>query len=129
MTMSFSLSTIAAPVGRTLLSGIFLLTGINKAGAFAATQGYMESVGVPGVLLAPTIAFEILAPLAIIVGLYARSAAFLLAGFSIMTALIFHFNFADQMQSIMFLKNISIAGGLLLLAAYGPGPFSINPRR
>ncbi len=89
----------------------------------------MESVGLPGFLLAPTIFFEIFAAIAIIVGAYARIAAFLLAGFSLMTAFVFHFNFADQIQTIMFLKNISIAGGLLLLVSAGPGAFSLRAQR
>ena len=120
---------LATPVGRVLLASVFLMSGISKIGAFAATQGYMESVGLPGILLAPTIAFEIAAALAIMVGIYARIAALLLAGFSLMTAFVFHFDFADQIQTIMFLKNLSIAGGLLILASTGPGPLSINAKR
>ena len=129
MSQSNSLPAYAAPLGRTLLASIFLLSGVNKIGALEATQGYMASVGLPGFLAAPAAGFEIVAALAIVVGFYARSAAFLLAGFSVVTALLFHFDFADQIQSIMFLKNLSIAGGLLLLVAYGPGPFSINSQR
>ncbi len=119
----------AAPAGRTLLASIFLLSGVNKIAGYGATLGYMEAMGVPGIMLPAAIALEILAPAAIILGFYARTAAFLLAGFSIITALIFHFDFSDQIQSVLFLKNVSIAGGLLLLVAGGPGPFSINPNR
>lgn len=124
-----SLLNFAAPVGRTLLASVFLLSGVNKIGAYEATQGYMDAMGVPGALLPAAIAFEIAAPIAIILGFYARSAAFLLAGFSLLTALVFHFDFADQIQSVMFLKNVSIAGGLLLLVSAGPGALSIDPRR
>ncbi len=125
----FRFLNLGAPLGRTLLGGIFLLSGLTKIGAYEATQGYMEAMGVPGALLPAVIAFEILAPIALIVGFYARSAAFLLASFSILTALIFHFNFADQMQTILFLKNMSIAGGLLFLTSAGPGAISLDPRR
>lgn len=121
--------TLTAPVGRALLASVFLLSGITKLGAFTATQSFMESVGVPGILLAPTIAFEIIAALAIIVGFHARSAAFLLAGFSLLTALLFHFNFANQIQTVLFLKNISIAGGLLILVGSGPGSYSLNAQQ
>lgn len=125
----FAYANLAAPMGRTLLGGIFVLSGLTKIGAYEATQGYMNAMGVPGALLPAVIAFEILTPIALIVGFYARSAAFLLAGFSVLTALIFHFDFADQMQSILFLKNLSIAGGLLLLTSNGPGALSLDPRR
>lgn len=126
--MTYAL-TFAAPVGRTLLASVFLLSGVTKIGAYEATQGYMNAMGVPGGLLPAVIAFEILAPLAVIAGFYARTAAFLLAGFSLLTALIFHFDFADQTQTVMFLKNVSIAGGLLVLTAAGPGAFSANANR
>ena len=124
-----TLQNLATPVGRILLASVFLLSGMSKISAFTATQGYMESVGIPGVLLTPTIAFEIFAAIAIIVGAYARTAALLLSGFSLMTAFVFHFNFADQIQTIMFLKNISIAGGLLLLVASGSGAYSLSAQR
>ncbi len=124
-----NLQNLAAPIGRILLASVFLLSGISKISAFTATQGYMESVGIPGVLLMPTIAFEIFAAIAIIVGAYARTAALLLAGFSLVTAFVFHFDLADQIQTIMFLKNISIAGGLLLLVVSGSGVFSLRSQQ
>ena len=107
----------APTIGRTMLGGLFLISAITKIQNFAGTQAYMESVGVPGVLLPGVIAMEILAPLALIIGWNARLAALALAGFSIGAAFLFHFDFADQIQSIMFLKNIAIAGGLLFVAA------------
>ena len=67
--------------------------------------------------------------LAIIIGWQTRIAAFLLAGYSLLTALIFHANFADQVEMVMFLKNVSIAGGLLLLVANGAGAWSLDSRR
>ncbi len=114
------------PLGRVLISAIFLSSGIGKLSAYAGTQGYMEAMGVPGSLLPLVIALEIIAPVAIILGSYARSAAFVLAGFTVLSALIFHFNFADQMQSIMFMKNAAITGGLLFIVARGPGAYSLG---
>jgi len=114
-------------VGRVLISVIFLMAGINKIGAgYAGTQGYMEAMGVPGQLLPLVIATEILGAVAIIVGYQTRLAAFLLAGFSLISALLFHFNFTDQMQSILFMKNVAIAGGFLFLVANGAGYVSID---
>jgi putative oxidoreductase len=114
--------------GRILLSLMFLTSGLSKIGGYAATQGYMESQGVPGMLLPLVIALEVLAPLLIAVGWHTRLAALALAGFSIAAAVLFHANFGDQMQVIMFMKNISIAGGFLLLAANGAGAWSLDQR-
>lgn len=114
--------------GRTLLALLFLLSGLGKLGAYHATAAYMASVGVPGALLPAVIATEVLGALAIIVGWKTRAAATLLAGFSVLAALAFHNNFADQIQMIMFWKNISIAGGLLLLVVHGAGPVSLDGR-
>ena len=111
---------------RAAMAAIFVLSGISKVGAFEGTQAYMDAFGLPGALLGPTIAFEILAGLALLLGLGVRQAAFLLAGFSIITALIFHRDFGDQIQQIMFLKNVAMSGGLLLLARNGSPSLSLE---
>lgn len=113
-------------LGRILLSVIFVMAGIGKIMDPAGTVGYMQSFGLPGFLLWPTIALEVLGGLAIAFGFQTRLAAFALAGFSIAAALIFHHNFADQMQMIMFLKNFSLAGGLLILASSGATAYSLG---
>ena len=113
-------------IGRILISAIFLMAGISKISNYAGTQGYMESVGVPAALLPLVIALEILGAIAIIIGFKTRFAAFLLAGFSIMSALLFHNNMADQMQSILFMKNFAMAGGFMFLVAFGAGYVSID---
>lgn len=119
---------IAMAVARVLMALIFILSGLSKIGAVDATLGYMEAMGVPGILLWPTIIFEISAGLLVALGYQTRVVAFLLSGFCLVGAAIFHHQFADQIQMIMFLKNISMAGGFLLLAAAGPGPLSLDAR-
>lgn len=110
------------------MASLFLLAGLGKLGAYGATAAYMSSFGVPGALLPAVIATELLGGLAIILGWKTRAVAVLLAGFSLLTALIFHNNFADQTQMSMFLKDVSIAGGFLLLIANGAGPLSLDRR-
>lgn len=114
--------------GRSFLAALFLLSGLGKIGAYSATAGYMSSLGVPGALLPVVIAFEVLGAVAIVAGWRTRIVAFLLAGFTLLSALIFHNNFADQIEMIMFLKNVSIAGGFLLLVANGAGAWSLDRR-
>jgi len=114
--------------GRILLASLFLISGVGKISAYSATAGFMASAGVPGALLPVVIAVEVLGAAAIIVGWQTRIVAFLLAGFSLLSALIFHNDFANQIQMVMFLKNVSIAGGLLLLVAHGAGRFSLDAR-
>jgi putative oxidoreductase len=114
-------------LARLLLAQIFLMSGVSKLGAgYAATQGYMQSMGVPGALLPLVIALEIGGGLAIIVGFLSRWAAIALAGFCLVSAAIFHHNFADQMQAIMFMKDLAMAGGLLLLFAYGAAGWAVE---
>jgi putative oxidoreductase len=115
-------------VARVFLGHIFLLAGVSKVGAYAGTQGYMESVGVPGMLLPLVILLEVGGGLAIIAGWKTRWTAIALAAFSVASAAIFHNNFGDQIQMIMFMKNIAIAGGFLLLAAHGAGAYSLDNR-
>jgi putative oxidoreductase len=113
-------------LGRLGLSLIFIISGWGKIAGYAATQGYMESKGIPGGLLPLVIALELGGGLAIAAGLFTRWIALALAGFSLVAAFIFHFELADQMQAIMFWKNIAIAGGFLMLAANTPGAFSLD---
>ena len=118
----------AMPLARFMLAFIFLSAGLSKIGQYQGTQLYMESVGVPGGLLPLVIVLEVIGAIFLIVGFKVRWAALALAGFSVLSGVLFHFDFADQMQSIMFMKNISIAGGLLVLASAGAGSWSLDNR-
>jgi putative oxidoreductase len=119
---------VADLTGRALLAAIFLISGIGKVSGYAGTQGYMESMGVPGMLLPLVITLEIAGALAIIAGYRTRLAAAALAAFSLAAGFLFHGG-ADQMQQILLLKNVSIAGGFLLLVARGAGAWSLDARR
>lgn len=125
---SEALTNLTEAAGRVLLAVLFLLSGIGKLGAYAATGAYMSAFGVPSALLPVVIATEVLGALAIILGWKARVAGFLLAGFCLLTATIFHHNLADQAQLIHFFKDLAIAGGLLLLVVNGAGRLSLDRR-
>jgi putative oxidoreductase len=112
--------------GRALLSFIFISAGVSKIADYAATQGYMEGMGVPGGLLPLVIALELGAGTAVLLGWGARLGALALAGFSVAAAVLFHGDLADQLQSILFTKNLAIAGGLLLVSAHGPGGLALE---
>ncbi len=114
-------------IGRVLLSAIFLESGINKIGGYAGVQGYMETAGVPGALLPAVIVLEVVGAIAIIVGYKTRIAAVLIALFSLAAAFLFH-RAPDPMQHILFMKNLAIAGGFLILAARGAGAWSLDAR-
>ena len=117
-------------IGRILIATLFLMAGIGKLGdGYAGTQGYMEAMGVPGMLLPLVIALEIGGAVLIIAGFWTRITALALAAFSISSALLFHADFSDQMQQIMLLKNFAIAGGFLFLATKGAGAWSVDARR
>jgi len=126
MTQLHALTELA---GRILLATIFLLSGFTKITGYAGTQGYMESMNVPGELLPLVILTELGGGLLIVLGLWTRLTALAMAGFTLAAALLFHSNFTDQMQMIMFLKNVAIAGGFLILFARGAGPLSLDARR
>ena len=113
-------------IGRLLISALFLLSAYNKVLSIDGTMSWMEGYGVPGFLLYPTIALEIILPLFIIIGYQARISAGLLAIFCIVTAFIFHYDFTDQMQTIAFLKNVGLAGGFLFILANGTKEWSID---
>lgn len=114
--------------GRIGLSLLFLISGWGKITGYVATQQYMESAGVPGALLPLVILVELGGGLAVLTGCFTRWAALALAGFSLVSAAIFHSHFSDQMQAINFWKNVAMTGGFLLLAAHGPGALSLDSR-
>ncbi len=116
-------------IGRVLLAIMFVMAGFQKIGGYSGTQQYMEAFGVPGILLPLVILLELGGGLAIIAGFMTRWVALAIAGFTLVAAVIFHNNFGDQMQAIMFMKNLSVAGGFLLLAAHGAGAWSLDAKR
>ena len=116
-------------IGRLFISALFLLSAYNKALSIDGTMGWMEGYGIPGFLLYPTIAIEIILPLFVIIGYNARLSAGLLAVFCVTTAFVFHYNFTDQMQVIDFLKNIGLAGGFLFIVANGTGEWSVERKK
>lgn len=123
------MKTYNSLIARVLLAHIFVLAGLSKITAFAGTQGYMESMGVPGMLLPLVIALEVGGGLAIAIGWKTSLVSYALAAFTIVAAIIFHSNLGEQMQMIMFMKNFAIAGGLMLLAEHGAGAYSLDNRK
>lgn len=116
-------------IGRVMISAIFLFSGISKIFNYDGTVGWMEGYGMPGILLIPAIIIEILFPLMIIIGYQTRIAAGGLLLFSLLTAFIFHLDFSNQMQIIAFLKNVGLAGGMLLLVVHGAKDFSLEKKK
>jgi putative oxidoreductase len=104
---------------RGLMSLLFLASGVGKLSAVSATQAYMQAFGVPRVLIWPAAAWEITAAVLLLIGLGIRPLALLLAGWCLLTAVIFHIAWADQIQQVMFLKNMTMAGGFLMLSKTG----------
>ena len=129
-TTSNSNSGVVPFVGRILVAAIFILSGLGKIGAPAATQGYIAAMGLPAPLLAyiGAIAVELGGGLLLLAGYRTKLVAAALAVFSIVTAFIFHHALADQNQMIHFLKNFAMAGGLLQFVAYGAGRISLDNR-
>ena len=116
-------------VARVFLGLLFLVAGLGKLGNVDGFAGYMASGGIPAFFAWPAVLFEILAGAAIIAGFQTRLAALALAAFCVVTAVLYHFVPADQMQMTMFFKNLGLAGGYLLLANAGSGAFSVDARK
>jgi putative oxidoreductase len=117
-------------LGRVFLSSIFLTSGLKKITSFGGTQQYMEGNGMPiaALFLVGAIILEVFGGLSVLLGYKARWGAFALVVFLVPATLIFHTQFSDQMQMIMFMKNISILGGLCMVMSYGSGSLSIDSR-
>jgi len=118
-------------IGRLMIGLPFAMGGLSKLGAYGATTAYISAVGLPfpPLAFAVAVALELGGGLLLIAGYRVRYVAAALALFSLVTAISFHSNFADQNQMIHFLKNVMMAGGLLQITAFGAGAFSIDNRR
>jgi len=113
-------------IGRILLSALFLIEGIGKISMQEDVMMYMENYGIPGILFIPAVILEILFPLLLIVGYRTKWAASIMALFTFTVAIIFHTDFSEGMQLVFFLKDIAIAGGFMIIVAYGPGKISLD---
>ena len=115
-------------LARLLLAAIFISAGINKIGDVQGFAGYMSSGGVPAFLAWPVILLEIIGGIAVLIGYKTRLAALALAGFSLSAALLYHYVPGDQMQMILFMKNLGLTGGFLILAVHGAGSLSLDAK-
>lgn len=113
-------------IARILMPVLFIVAGWGKITGYAGTQQYMEAMGVPGFFLPLTILLEFGGGLAVLFGLLTRFTAIVTAVFTLITAFVFHSDFAVDGNSISFMKNLTIAGGYLLLFITGPGAYSID---
>tara|TARA_B100001175_G_scaffold120094_1_gene102204 strand:- start:16 stop:393 length:378 start_codon:yes stop_codon:yes gene_type:complete len=115
-------------LGRILISALFLINGVFKISNYDGTVGWIESFGLPGILIVPAIILEIIGSIMIILGFKVKIAAGFLSLFCIATAIIFHNEFSDQIQFASFLKNIALAGGFLFIVVNGTKDFSIDKK-
>ena len=113
-------------IGRVLLSVLFLIEGIGKISIQEDVIMYMEDYGVPEILFLPALILEILFPVLLIVGYKTKWAASIMALFTFTVAIIFHTDFSESMQLILFLKDIAIAGGFMIIIVHGPGKISLD---
>ncbi len=118
-----------SPVGRLLIANIFLIDGINKISYYEGVAEWMFLKGVPEYLLPLVILLEIGGALAIILGWRVKLFSLLFFVFCILTAIIFHSDFTNNMDKVIFMKNMSMAGGFLFLFMHGGGDFSLDKRR
>lgn len=119
----------AGLAARILMAAIFVLSGLSKLGNPEANAAYMKAEGLPEFFVYPVGLFELLAGIAVILGWRTRHAALALSGFCLLTGIVAHLHPDDQIQMIMFMKNLSMAGGFLLLFLNGAGALSLDARK
>lgn len=127
--MENTIKRFQAPIAllaRLFLAYIFIIEGWGKISEYAATSSYMEANGVSAALLPLVILTELGGGILVVAGFMTRYAAIALAGFCLLTAMLFHTDFSDFEQVINFNKNIAIAGGFLAIVAFGPGAWSVD---
>ena len=112
--------------GRIFLSALFLIEGVGKISMQEDVVMYMEDYGVPGMLFVPATILEILFPLLLIVGYRTKWVASVMALFALTVAIIFHTDFSEGMQMMLFLKDLAIAGGFIIIVVYGAGKISLD---
>jgi len=127
--MSLPIREAAALAGRLLLAAIFLHEAYAKLTAYSAAVAYAEAFGVPGTLLPLAIAAELVGGLLVAIGYQTRAAALVLAGFCVITAVVFHTDFSKRGELLHFEKDLAIAGGFLVLLAHGAGRWAIDALR
>jgi putative oxidoreductase len=121
-----TLHSLALLAGRILIAAIFIYDAMLIGQYPAENHSFIQSFGVPGFLLWPAAALQLVGGVLVVIGLATRIAALALGAFCLLTAAIFHTNFADTMEAIQFGKDIGLAGGFLFLSANGPGAWSVE---
>ncbi|WP_340300332.1 DoxX family protein [Roseobacter sp. HKCCD5988] len=120
------LEKFAPLIARVFIGGFFLMAGLGKLADVQGFAGYVTMGGLPAFLAWPAIIFEILVGASLLVGFKLRLVALAGAAFCVVTAVLYHNNFSDQIQMIMFLKNFSIAGAFLMFFAHGAGAYALD---
>ena len=113
-------------IGRIFLSVLFLIEGVGKIFTQEQVITYMDDYGVPDILFIPAVIVEILFPLFLIIGYKTRLTALVMALFTFTVAIIFHTDFTEGTQMVFFLKDLAIAGGFMIIFAYGPNRISLD---
>src|SRR5258708_26974111 len=127
--MAVRVLAAAALAGRLLVAAIFLHEAWSKRTGYSAALAYMQAFGVPGQLSPLAIAVELGCGVLILCGYHTRAAALLLAGFCLVTAVLFHTKFGDRNQLLHFEKDLAIAGGLLVLFPPRGGAWALDALR
>jgi len=123
------LEELCVMTARGLLGLFFIYFGLDKLVNYSDIGIYMSSFGISDLFLPFVILLEVVGGIALLVGWQLKRVAGLLAGFAFLAALVFHSDFSEQVQVILFMKNMAITAGLLLFVAIGAGRLSIDAQK